>query len=272
MMMEVQHIRQLQLGVKTLLVIAFVAFASLQKIQASELVDLYGKWKVYIYVSLPDDCILNDSTCNAYGIIPVMSSEIYFIENSNGILDNPARPAPIEFKWHLSNDTIHILDGDTLILYKIDLKKENKLYLRLLSKGTKSFHFSYVAACQNFNEFILDKSIKFKELNNGIREIINQIKTKRRVDEVIVGYQKADKTYHYTYLCDNKRECVNGVFDDIDNWKEKRKCILFILYDENMRTLQRITNYWFQDNDFLPSRVAFDTREDFPITRDVKIE
>ena len=270
MMIKVLHIQQLKFGIKILLVTIFVTFASQHKIQASEYVDLYGKWKACIYVSLPDSCILNDSTCNAYGIIPVMGSEIYFIENAKGVLDNPARPAPIEFKWHLSNDTIHIFDGDTLVLYKIDQKKSNKLYLRLLSKGTKSFHFSYVVVCQNFNEFILDNSIKIKELDNGIRETINKIKERRRVDEVIVGYQKTDNTYHYTYLCDNKRDYVSGVFDDIDNWKKKRKYILFILYDENMCTLQRITNYLFQDNEFLPKRVAFDTREDFPINRDVK--
>lgn len=237
---------------------------------ASDALKLQGKWVAYIYVSLPDGCVLNDSTRNAYGIIPILSSKLYFNENGKGFFDNPARKKAIEFKWNLSNDTISILCNDTLVQYKIDKEDSDELYLRLLSKETKSFPFSYVVGNMNLriSDFLLDLSIK-KELEDSVAKIINTIKEKRRVDEIVIGYKKAKK-YHYTYLDDNKKRSVIGLFDDIHNWKNESKFILFILYDENMLFVQRITNFVFCYDQFMPERISFDTCEDFPITCDAK--
>ena len=204
-----------------------------------------------------------------------MTSTLYFNENGQGFYDNPARKNVIEFKWHLSNDTIHILNNDTLVLYKIDKKDirtgTTELYLRLLSKETKSFPFSYVVMTSYLktSDFVIDLSIKLKELNADIRETINYIKKKRRVDEVVVGYEK-DKKYHYTYLSDNKENSDNSLFDGIQNWKNRSKFILFILYDEKMQSLQKIRNYVFRIDNLSPEGISFDTSEDFPITHDVK--
>ena len=270
MKIELRNAQLLQSKVKFLLLFTLTAFMFLHKTYASDYVDLHGKWGAYVYVSLPDGCILNDSTCRAYGIIPNMTSILYFNEDGKGFYDNPARKNVIEFKWHLSNDTIHILNNDTLVLYKIDQKYSNEFYLRLLSKKTKYFPFSYVISSMNLkpSEFLLDLSIK-KELEDSVRETINTIKEKRRVDEIVIGYKKAQK-YHYTYLSDNKTRSANGLFDDIQNWKNESKFILFILYDENMQFVQRITNYVFCYDKYMPEGISYDTCEDFPITHGVK--
>lgn len=268
--MEVQNMQQLKLKSKFLLFVSLAIFLFQHKIYASDYLKLQGKWAAYIYVSLPDGCILNDSTRNVYGIIPILGSKLYFNENGKGFFDNPARKKIIEFKWHLSNDTIHILNNDTLVLYKIDQEDSKELYLRLLSKKTKSFPFSYVVGNMNLkpSEFSLDLSIK-KELEDSVRETINTIKEKRRVDEIVIGYKK-DKKYHYTYLCDNKTHSANGLFDDIQNWKNESKFILFILYDEHMQFMQRITNYVFCYDKFMPEGISFETCEVFQVAHNIK--
>lgn len=258
--------------IKALLLVVLAIFVFQHKIYATDNIDIHGKWAANIYISLPDGCVLNDSTLNAYGIIPCLGSNLYFNENGKGFLDFPAKDVIIEFKWHLSNDTISILYSDTLVQYKIDNNDSRKLYLRLLSKETKAFHFSYVAYSMNLSpsRFVLDNSIK-KELEDSVRETINDIKEKRRVDEIIIGYEK-DKEYHYTYLYDSKAKSENELFSNIQNWKNGSKYILYILYDEKMHSLQKIRNYVFRDDKFMSERISYETCENFPITRDVKKE
>ncbi len=269
------HIIRFLQEIKHLSVVFLTIFLFQHKVYASDDVELYGKWTSCTYVSLPDNSILNDSTRRAYGIIPIACSHFYFYENDTGVFLNPAREETVEFKWHLANDTIHILHNDTLIIYKIDKKNirtdTKELYLRLLSKETKVFPFSYVIVTDYFkpSKFVMDPLIRIKELDDDIRETINDIKEKRRIDEVIIGYEK-DEKYYYTYLFDYNEISTNGIFDDIQNWKNGVKFVLSVIYDDNMNSLQRISRLTFEDDKYLPERVSLDSEEDFPITRNAK--
>lgn len=246
------------------LIIVMTTFLGINNTSAQNECFLFGKWIANINVSLPNGCVLNDSTASKYGISSVVSRKFYFYENGNGLLDHPAKKYPIEFRWNIVNDTINILDGDTLVQYKIKEINANKtkLYLRLLSKGTKSFHFSHIIYSYNIktSDYLLDKSIKI-ELNDSIQEKVNRLKQERRVDEVVVGYKK-DDIYHYTYLGKENKSTIN-IFDDYSNWEYNSKFILFVLYGYETNSFQQLTLKTFYYDKFLPQKICFGTIEDF---------
>ena len=66
--------------IKALLLVVLAIFVFQHKIYATDNIDIHGKWAANIYISLPDGCVLNDSTLNAYGIIPCLGSNLYFNE------------------------------------------------------------------------------------------------------------------------------------------------------------------------------------------------
>ncbi|MDO4958486.1 MAG: hypothetical protein Q4E68_04450 [Prevotellaceae bacterium] len=261
--MELQITRHFKL--QWFMIIVLTIFNSYQKASAINKEVLYGKWTSNRKISLPDGCILNDTTASRWGISSVVSSKIYFYENGKGLLDDPAREHPIDFKWTLSNDTINLLDGDTLIQYKIDKNKgNNELYLRILSKGTKPFHWSLVIYSDNIetSDYLYDNSIGKIEMEKAIRDKIDSIKSERRIDEVVVGYIK-DKVYHYTYACADENKTGSGIFCDRANWKNHCKFILFVQYDNDTHNYIKFIRLCFENDKYLPDRICFGGREVF---------
>lgn len=252
-------------------------FACQCELSAQKYVNFEGRWNRYIYVNLPDNCILNDSTCRKYGIAPLVSSKLYFYSNGKGYLDHPTQKYSTEFIWNLTNDTLNIKDLESIVQYKIDkLNIQNEvttIYLRLLSPGTFSFGKSFVASLgqTKYSDFLYDPTIKNVEITDSIKNQVLKIKKEYRIDETIIGYKdEIEKKYHYIYMNHNLNDTrtVYDLFYDIDSWKNGSKYVLIIQYDNNhMQNLIKLSRLTFSDDKFLQERIYYNGRNDFQINQ-----
>ena len=105
----------------------------------TEMADFYRKNKVYTFFK-------EDSIPHTVEIAVNAPQHFFFNENGKGFRMYPSNDVD-EFKWSVSNDTLNILDGDTLVPYRIENVKtrglHRSIFLRLLSEGTRNFHESF---------------------------------------------------------------------------------------------------------------------------------
>ena len=99
---------------------------------ASEPIDLHGCWSVSHYIAY--DCVTEeDSIPHTVEIAVNAPQHFFFNENGKGFRMYPSNDVD-EFKWSVSNDTLNILDGDTLVTYRIKDVKSKGLHRSMLDR------------------------------------------------------------------------------------------------------------------------------------------
>lgn len=213
-------------------------FATSGDLVASKPIDLNRKWVINTFFQSADN---GQSSLELH---PHEGWNLYFNENGKGILVFPSKEKRF-FTWSLSNDTLNISCSDTLAQYKVgEVKISNKKHdiiqrkLKIITPGSRDFNMSFImhSPQKTFSDFVFDKNIKDAKFSNRVKRIIS----KYDHDIIISGYENADGKLHYAYpnIDNNSNNKLLG--DDISNVGEAGQWVIFVLYDEKMKSLRKI--------------------------------
>ena len=223
---------------KSFLFFVLFVFATSGDLFASKPIDLNRKWVINTIFQSADN---GQSSLELH---PHEGWNLYFNENGKGILVFPSKEKRF-FTWSLSNDTLNISCSDTLAQYKVgEVKISNKKHdiiqrkLKIITPGSKDFNMSFImhSPQKTFSDFVFDKNIKDAKFSNRVKRIIS----KYDHDIIISGYENADGKLHYAYpnIDNNSNNKLLG--DDISNVGEAGQWVIFVLYDEKMKSLRKI--------------------------------
>lgn len=218
-------------------VLLFVSTTSC-KILASKPINLHRKWIVNTFYKSTD----NDKSY--LELHPHEGWNLYFNENGKGILVYPSKEQKF-FTWYLSNDTLNVYCCDTLAQYKVgEIKISNKKHdiiqrkLKLITPGSRDFNMSFImhSPQKTFSDFEFDKNVKNTRFSSRVKKIIK----KYDHDVIIIGYENAEGKLHYTYpIIDNNKNNKMSE-DDLSNIGEAGQWVVFVLYDQKMKSVKKI--------------------------------
>ena len=248
-------------------VLSLMSFLLVQcSLFASEPIDLHGCWSVNHYIAYncvtEEDSIPHIADMYAHGY-----QHFFFDENGKGFRVYPSNDVD-EFKWSVSNDTLNILDGDTLGPYRIENVKtrglHRSIFLRLLSEGTRNFHESFFpfSIMEKSADYVFSPDIPRIGISEKVQNAIGKIRGSLNPDYcvLLVGYEGKDCKFHFTYP---ETSSLDKDFRDDFLTEEGYKCALFVLYDEKMKSVRKISLRVFDYTPYLSEHVYISVAEDY---------
>ena len=248
-------------------VLSLMSFLLVQcSLFASEPIDLHGCWSVSHYIAYncvtEEDSIPHIADMYAHGY-----QHFFFDENGKGFRVYPSNDVD-EFKWSVSNDTLNILDGDTLVPYRIENVKtrglHRSIFLRLLSEGTRNFHESFYpfSIIEKSADYVFSPEIPRFDISKKVQNAIGKIEGLPISDlyMLLVGYGAKDGKFHFTYP---QTSCLDKDFRDDILTEGDFKCVLLVLYDEKMRSVRKLALRFFVYTPYLSEHVYISVAEDY---------
>lgn len=226
-------------------VLLWISLSYQYNLKAFDAINLFGRWGVFQYYANSEG-----GDFDSPGTVTITSEakrHYYFYEDGNGkyIIPTSKRgKVVLNFTWSISNDTLNIVQGDTIVRYVIDKVEDTnrvrQLYLRLLGKNDSKWFSSSFIAVSDFtkftpmSDFIKEDSIKSVVIDSDIIKTIDEYKKYRQIDEILIGYQDAEKKYHYTFF-DTPNRSTQGIFGNTDEW-EKTSNVFVLLCMNKIQT------------------------------------
>lgn len=223
---------------------------------ASEPIDLHGCWSVNHYIAY--NCVTeDDSIPHTVEIAANAPQYFFFDDNGKGFRMYPSNDVD-EFKWSVSNDTLNILDGDTLVTYRIkDVKSKGlhrSMFLQLLSEGTRNFHESFYpfSIIEKSSDYVFSPDIPRIGISKKVQDAIGKIEESLNPDScmLLTGY---DGKCHFTYP---PTSSLDKDFRDDFLSDGDFKRVLLVLYDEDMKSVRKLALRVFNYTPYL-SLVVF---------------
>lgn len=249
-------------------VLLWISLSYQYNLKAFDAINLFGRWGVFQYYANSEG-----GDFDSPGTVTITSEakrHYYFYEDGNGkyIIPTSKRgKVVLNFTWSISNDTLNIVQGDTIVRYVIDKVEDTnrvrQLYLRLLGKNDSKWFSSSFIAVSDFtkftpmSDFIKEDSIKSVVIDSDIIKTIDEYKKYRQIDEILIGYQDAEKKYHYTFF-DTPNRSTQGIFGNTDEWEKNIKCVCFIMYEQNTNKILSMYYMKYNYDEYMPDRIVFD--------------
>lgn len=233
---------------------------------ASEPIDLHGCWSVSHYIAY--DCVTEeDSIPHTVEIAVNAPQHFFFNENGKGFRMYPSNDVD-EFKWSVSNDTLNILDGDTLVTYRIkDVKSKGlhrSMFLQLLSEGTRNFHESFYpfSIIEKSSDYVFSPEIPKFDISKKVQNTIAKIEESLNHDScmLLTGYEGKDGKFYFTYP---QTSSLDKDFRDDFLSDGDFKRVLLVLYDEDMKSVRKLALRVFDYTQYLSEHVYISVAEDY---------
>ena len=233
---------------------------------ASEPIDLHGCWSVNHYIAY--NCVTeDDSIPHTVEIAANAPQYFFFDDNGKGFRMYQSNDVD-EFKWSVSNDTLNILDGDTLVTYRIkDVKNKGlhrSMFLQLLSKGTRNFHESFYpfSIIEKPSNYVFSPEIPRLGIGKKVQDAIDKIRESLNPDSsmFMIGYEGKDGKFHFTYP---QTSSFNKDFRDDFLSDGDSKRVLLVLYDEDMKSVRKLALRVFGYTPYLSEHVYISVAEDY---------